>query len=94
MKTITACIFIICFGVLAAIKDSQTLTMELLQSCIDQELAQCPDKLCEMSSDDNYPIVQQAFENLKACIDDKTKGVVINDSYRKEKRDISAKRRP
>ena len=28
----------------------------------------CGDKLCEMSYTSNYPIVEQAFENLKQCI--------------------------
>ena len=45
------------------------VTMSVIEDCIFKELRDCGDKLCEMSYTSNYPIVEQAFENLKQCID-------------------------
>lgn len=48
--------------------NSKDVPMATIQTCIDLELSQCGDKLCEMSYESNYPVVKQAFENLLDCI--------------------------
>lgn len=49
------------------------IPMQVLDKCIERELEACGDKLCEMSTDDNYLIAKQAFENLKDCIEKEMK---------------------
>lgn len=48
-------------------------TKQIVEKCFNDEIANCPDKLCEMSSDNVYEILQQVKINVLACVESESK---------------------
>jgi hypothetical protein len=73
MQKVIAAIAIITVTSCAAVSftsKEQKNAKYLVQKCFDDELVNCPDKLCEMDSNNVYEILQQVKINVLACVED------------------------
>jgi len=48
-------------------------TKQIVEKCFNDELVNCPDKLCEMSTDNVYEILQQVKINILTCVEGEVK---------------------
>lgn len=46
----------------------------IVEQCFQKELEKCSDVLCEMSSNDVYPIIEQLRINVLACVEESENG--------------------
>lgn len=73
MQKLIAAIAIITITSCAAVSftaKEQKSAKYLVQKCFDEQIANCGDRLCEMSTDDVYEILQQVKINVLACVEE------------------------
>lgn len=57
------------FFIEKAVSESKSISMSMVETCFKRELDSCGDKICEMSTDDNYEVIRQAFDNVRTCLE-------------------------
>lgn len=73
MKSITTLLAIITITSCAAgpfKTKEQKSAKYIVDQCFQKELEKCSDRICEMSTNDVYPIIEQLRINILACIDE------------------------
>lgn len=68
--TIIAIITITSCAAVSFTSKEQKNAKYLVQKCFDEELLNCPDKLCEMDPNNVYEILQQIKINVLACVEE------------------------
>lgn len=71
-KLITALsiIFISSCAVVSLTSQKQQSAKHIIEKCFDEQIANCGDLLCEMSTDNVYEILQQVKINVLACVEE------------------------
>lgn len=76
MKPTTLIIVLIAVSACAAVSfgtKEQSDLKYIVEKCFDKEIVDCPDKICEISTDDPYDILQQVKVNILSCIESEMK---------------------
>lgn len=72
ISALTIILITSCAAVGFKTKEQQS-TKYIVEKCLQKELDNCGDKLCEMSTNDVYPIIEQLRINILACVEDMDK---------------------
>lgn len=64
---VLAVIMLVSMGVHGMHKGEEAL-MSKIKQCFEQEKAHCSDKICEMSTDYPYEILEQVESNIMECV--------------------------
>jgi len=73
MQKVIAALVVITITSCAAVSftsKEQKSAKYIVDQCFQKELEVCSDKLCEMSTNDVYPIIEQLRINILACVEE------------------------
>jgi len=68
--TILAIITITSCAAVSFTSKEQKSAKYIVEQCFQKELEKCSDRICEMSTNDVYPIIEQLRINILACVDE------------------------